>query len=144
MPLWFQTTQVARPHFYDRNPVMSIVAFDIGGIGPHGTTNRTSFTVGVGKKAWLDSLFMFQGRSGVAGAPGVVTSRATYTPAGGGATFLVKNETVFNVVGNSKDLILPVEGFMNTGDLVQLQTTDTSTGGTMDYAVSTKTTTFDA
>lgn len=144
MPTWFQTTQIARPDFWDRNPSMSNTNFTANGIAPHVSTVRASFTVPVKRKAWLDMLWLRMGRSNVAGTGSFYQIVATYTPSGGPAAPLIYIFSTSNVAGTFTETVAPALGFLNTGDLLALTTVDASVGGTVDYQASQKVTSFDA
>lgn len=143
MPTWFQTTQIARPQFYDRNAQMAITAYNIINIAPHGLTNRTSFTVAPNKKAWLDSIWMHMVRSAVAAPQGLMTNLVQYTPSGGGSQALGFIYFNSNTAFDPRALVLPNEGYIAQGDLVQFQTSDASTGGFAEYAAAMKVTSYD-
>lgn len=144
MPLIFQSTAVARPDYFDRNPTTQIVNYDVGGFGPHALIVFNQYTVPVRRKAYLDSIYLFQSRSAVAGAPGVVTSKAQISIAAAAAQEIFRVQYTTNTVGVSVDNIFPIVGFLNTGDNIQLANADTSTGGSVDYVGSVKVTSFDA
>lgn len=143
MPQIYQTTQIARPQFYDRNPVMSILSYNAGGVAPHAVTTRTSLTVPAAKKAWLDGLWLRITRQTAPAGAGLVQILCPYTPSGGGAAYMNWLEMSNGAAGFSTYKDVVQLGFLNSGDLLQIQTVDPSAGGTVDYTLACKSTTYD-
>lgn len=143
MPLWFQTTQIARPNYYDRNPATNITTVAVGGITPHGSTVRASYTVPADKKAYLDSLWASMIRDGVTGSPGSTVMLIGYVPIGGSVGYLMQlfmnNGTLWTQVSD----VVPAFGYMGPGDHFNVSTTDASSGGTFQFNAGVKRTEFD-
>jgi len=135
---------VARPEWYDRNPIDATLAYQGLAIGPHSITLRGSYTVPAGKKAFLESLYLLVYRVTAATTVGSCMARVDYTPAGGTTkvfclVIFTNNTADFNV-----DHILGNCGCMRAGDQLAIYTADGSTGGTVSYYETIKVTEFDA
>lgn len=144
MPLIFQSTAVARPAYYDRNPITTMVSINLAVVAPHVLTLRASYTVPANKKAWLDSVWLHIVRSNAAAPAGPAEIRCNETTTVVGAqlaTYVYHNN---NTVGFDVTQNLANGGFLGTGDNIQVFTIDTSTGGSCDYDMAVKATQFDA
>lgn len=143
MPLWFQTTQIARPNFYDRNPRTGMLTVNIANVAPHGLTLRATYTVPGNKKAWLDSIWTHIVRSAAAAPSQVALIRVTETTSFSGAQVAFFNYFTSGAVLGTQSAILANDGFLASGDNIQVSTIDGSTGGSCDYDFSVKYTEFD-
>lgn len=136
-------TAVARPIYYDRAPVPTVIAYNAT-VGPHGQTTRASYTVPTGKKAFIESLFAFVQRAAAATAAGNQFGIIGYTPASAAYADIAAPVVNSNTVGTSQALTLTNFGMMAAGDAIFLQTVDNSTGGTGWHLQSCKFNVFDA
>lgn len=143
MPTWFQTTQIARPTYYDRNAATALVGFSLGGVAPHGTTVRAGYTVPTNKKSFLDSLWMDIIRDGATATFGTVLVRLNYSPFGGGAAIMFQTFQNQGTALVESQTVLPQFGYMSPGDSFTLTTSDASIGGTNAFNVNAKKTEFD-
>lgn len=134
----------ARPQFYDRSAATNVLAFDQGGVAPHGDTIRATYTVPVNKKAWMDTVFMRTERTGAAAPVAVVRVSCRYTPSGGSSVLLAHILHRDNTLAIDRTSSLTAMGYLSTGDTVALHTSDSSTGGANDYTLAAKFTEFDA
>lgn len=137
------TQAVARPSYYDRNEVPKSFRY-IATVAPHTTTVRWTYTVPVGKKAWMDSALAWLGRATAAAPVALAFGWVRYTPSGGSATTMVNTTLATNGVNDNQQSLLSSLGAMVAGDVVEGLTVDTSTGGTVTYDVNLKYAEFDA
>lgn len=138
------TVLPSRPVYYDRNPLATQQSYEAGAVAPHVQTTRTTYTVPTGKKAYGEYIILFLFRSAAAAPVGIANAQASYTPSGGGAAnvgIIISNS---NTVGATDRLVVTSFGLLAAGDVVTTSTTDSSTGGTVDYKTIQKYTQFDA
>lgn len=129
---------VARPQFYDRNPGSILIDYSATGVAPHALTVRSTYTVPVARKAYLESGEMKLNRgtrpTGVL-APirgwikGVVSANA-----GTILTLVLLTSAKYK----STQASLSSQITMLPGDSITLETQDTNTGGTADLDLSAK------
>jgi len=132
---------VARPAFYDRN------AASFGGgyaavVAPHATTTRISVTVASGKKVILEGVNASVNRQTVATVAGLVNLYANITSVAGFR--LVDIATTNNIALVRERQFVVVAATIYAGEIFDVYTEDPSTGGTVQYIVQYKGTTFDA
>lgn len=139
----FNVQPAARPTYYDRNPSIAIAGTELASIAPHTVTQRFSYTVPVGKKAWADFTYLEVFCSAAPTTAGRSQLRLLYTPSGGGQALLDQINFAGNVVNTVAEREAPSLGELNPGDNIVATTTDFSTGGTRDYAIVFKKTEFD-
>jgi len=137
-------TFLARPGWYDRNPINRHQRYLGTGITPHTATERWTYTVGANKKAWLELLIAQVQRATAATTAGIPQVSIFFTPSGGSETSLVWSWERGNAVGNKCTMVASGVGILGSGDIIRSTTFDDSTGGTMDYAAIAKITEFDA
>jgi len=135
---------VARPDWYDRNPAFAGVSYVGTGVAPHALTVRGTYTVPSGKKAFLEASYLNGRRQTVATTVGIVALSLWVTPSGGGAYRLAQITWKDNTVDYFKEETFAALGVLQTGDKVDICTSDASTGGTCEYLLCLKTTQFDA
>ena len=135
---------IARPAWYDRNPSIQVKNYSAAGVAPHTSTLRWSYTVPSGKKAFLELADIEVVRATAATTVGMVSAGITYTPSGGSEVNVIVVEIRTNGVGDRAGKTVGQAFVMSAGDSIKAYTTDTSTGGTIDYTMSAKITEFDA
>lgn len=140
----FNVQPAARPQFYDRNPVPKSQLFSGAGIAPHADVIRWSYTVPVGKKAWVDGCTVYVIRDAAATAVNSCFCGIQYTPSGGAISRLNVCYQVVNTVGDQIHNSLTQIGALMPGDLIQADDSDISTGGTHVIEESAKYTEYDA
>jgi len=128
-----------RALYYDRNPIARMIYYRANGVAPHAATQRASYTVPTGKKALVVGASAMMMRATAATSLGRVHSF------GGTASSIAfdcyhKNNTVDSMVTVQN----PIQYPFFEGVQLSLATEDLSTGGTMDYDISTTFTEFDA
>lgn len=130
---------VARPMYWDRNPVTTSNGY-YNTVGPHSNTTRFTYTVPSGRKAFIDSGSVNVNRITAATVAGQVrVALATPTLSNVLTLFTYSNTVGFadkSVVGGSL-LIL-------AGAVLEGTTEDTSTGGTILFTIYAHGTEFDA
>jgi hypothetical protein len=135
---------VARPNPYDRNGTAKTSTALTGGAAPHAITQRWSYTVPVGRKAFIEAFFALVQRNTAAAPVGAAAVIMQYTPVGGAATRVLDVWVSSNGVGDTA-LQTPTNfGFMQAGDVLTASDQDSSTGGTVTYVQTAKYTEFDA
>ena len=138
------SASISRPTYYDRNPVARQLNYSAGGVVPHGATQRATYTVPAGKRAFCDAFFTSVRRSGAAAPVGVAQVYAQYTPNGGTAGLMGMASLSTNNVNDTTSGSGTGMGIMYAGDVLGIFSSDTSTGGTVDYNIHYKITEFDA
>lgn len=136
-------TSSGRAAYYDRNP-LDVVNQYIAAIAPASLTVRWTYTVPAARKAYVESAFNLCIRETVATTAGDAWSEVTVTPNGGANTFLGAAVFNGNVVGNQGQSSLGSVGLLQAGDALIGKTLDNSSGGTVQFAVASKATEFDA
>lgn len=142
MPLIFQSTAVARPAYYDRNGIQIGASFEAA-LPPHGATNRWSYTVPVGKAAYIESLYAYMVRQT---APGANVYSECYCVA---LLNGVTTDKFFDLVFNGAVPFTPAYinqtsfGFMRPGDVLFGTSQSSDTGGANTYGIAFKGTQFD-
>lgn len=135
---------VARPTYWDRNAVPTVADGNSGAVGPHGDTTRWSVTVAAGKKVFIDAAICETLRYTVAAPIGVYYCVLRYTPSGGSASSILSMNSLNNTVGGVERIALGGSIFCIAGDQFFALDADTSTGGTVNFAVKAHYVTFDA
>lgn len=145
MPI-INTPVSAREDYFDRNATTRVDGGNVESAAPHAQTERFSRTISADRKGFLESGHMVVHRETAATAPGRARARLVVDPVGfTEATFLVA--TLYdeeNAVGDRIERNMGAAGFLGEGDVVRGLTSDTGTGGTVDYVLATKVTLFDA
>jgi len=130
---------VARPEWYDRNPV-KIRRNSVGaGISPHSDTERWTYTVPAGKKAIVESLQTTMIRKTAATTAGRPYAHIIVA----GIAFL-KAVIIGNAIGDRSDPTVGPAMVLVAGETITANTADDSTGGTVDFFVAMTATEFDA
>lgn len=135
---------VARPNYYDRNATSKQSSYVGGPLAPHSVTTRWTYTVPAGKKAYVESCYVdiIRGSAATSGPSckafiRVTTSDSTIgTLCATGGEFNTLNALISQTVSNV--------GLLAAGDLVQSDSYDNSTGGTLYIVMTAKYTQFDA
>ena len=113
----------------DRNSLPSGMAFRLPGLAPHSTTTRTQITVAAGRRLWVMSSNLTVRRITAAAPAGVAFSRTSGVVWDIEASLSAGMNAAKDQHQVSGQGPVPVE----PGDTVTLQTSDASTGGTIDY-----------
>ncbi len=131
-----------RGQYYDRNPVPQLEQ-DESAYAPHGETERWSYTVPSGKRAYIETLFLYVRRTSVATTVGYANVYVRYLPAGGSQVLLLMAELYDNNMGANAIQHGTQFGLINPGDKLLAITRDTSMGGVINPTVSAKIIEFD-
>jgi len=135
---------VARPAAFDRNPVQTVKSLTVFSDSPAGTTVRWTYTVPAGKRALLTSGTINIQRYTVATSVGQLEYYLAISPLGSGRTgfmgFLDNDNTVNRVLRAT----IGQGPLLNTADVVEALSRDSSTGGTNNVWMSATFTEFDA
>lgn len=143
MPQVFQVTQIARPNYYDRQPT-GILVYYTNVVAPHGSTVRGTYTVPVGRVAFLELFFLNGYRNNAAAATGLVQAYVEFTPNGGVASRILQIQFFTNTQYTGDRQQSPTFGQMKAGDNIRFSTFDGSTGGDCGYILAIKGVEFDA
>lgn len=141
MPIWQPSKVLARPTYFDRDPVMVASTYSAT-VAPHGQTARVTYTPPVNRAAFIEILFLFTYKSTAAGAPGLVQATALFTPDGGAGVVVARAQTDSNVIGLASLVQFTSFGYMQGGDTMTILTIDPSTGGTQSFTTTVKGTEF--
>jgi len=124
--------------------VTRLLSYVAGAIAPHVTTQRWTYTVPAGKKAFVELAFCQVFRTGVAGTLGMCVAYVQVTPQGGSATVMLGAKMWNNTAGAQDTVEIGLAWHMKAGDQIEGITQDGSVGGTIDYQLTAKITEFDA
>lgn len=100
-------------------------------VAPHGLTTRWTYTVPAGRFCIVELMRVFLLRETVAAPAAVAAALVTYTPSGGAAGFICNAQLLDNTVGAKEKENWGSELRLQAGDVLQGQTVDGSTGGTL-------------
>lgn len=119
-----------RLEWYDRNPQLTRLAYNVGAVAPHAATTRATYTVPSGKKAIVTTVSLQVLRESAAAPVGL--SGCLFGQAGGtsGTAYMLKNN-----VGDSQTLYLGTTALVAAGEDVTISSVDLSTGGTHRFSM---------
>lgn len=141
MPLWQPTKSLARPAYYDRDPVPVYGAVNAT-FAPHGVTQRASYTPPTDYAAFIEFIQYTHIRTAAAAPAASSNLYWDFLPFYGGTVRVLWSYFLDNTVNLVKTGQIDGYGYMAYGDTLQLFTQDASTGGTMSYQSSMKGTEF--
>lgn len=141
MPLWQPSNAIARPAYYDRDPIPAIANY-ADQIPPAGSTVRASYIPPNGYAAFIEAMFLFTYRGVVAAAPSIVQFYVNFRPFTGGVYRVAQVQQNTNVLFEDKTLVSGNFGYMAFGDQIDLITFDGSTGGQQAFGGTVKGTEF--
>lgn len=127
----------------DRNPTTFGKYYEATGVAPHILTGRGTYTVPAGKRAIITSVMLGATRATAAAPLGEVDINFKINP-GGLTQYVLKLKHINNTVNADLARYMGCQLFMEAGDVAEITTIDTSTGGTMDYYAGFTYTEFDA
>jgi hypothetical protein len=134
---------VSRPAYYDRN-ASSVSAETVVTAGPHGGTVRFTYTVAAGKKLFLENGRVSIQRQTAAAVAGAYNN-GTYIKTGGNNPQYALVESKDNAVQPAATVsIVTGQATIYASEVLECQTSDVSTGGTVYFISSYKATLFDA
>jgi len=133
-----------RAMYYDRNPTVIFKWWASNDVAPHALTDRWSYTVPTGKKAFLESVLLQVLRTATATTPLRPRSGISYQPYGQAMEFMFLAYLRANTLYDRDKVVVGWAGVMAVGDLIIGRTWDDSTGGTNDYLNYAKIMQFDA
>lgn len=142
MPQIFTTSEIARPQYYDRQPVPIVASFLSSGVVPHALTTRASYSPAYPYAAFIEAITLQVIRQSAAAAQSYQEAFVFFLPYYGGTYQLLPCTGYSNVPGNVTQQNMSDYGYMAYGDTLQLKTSDPSTGGTGSYSVLLKGTEF--
>jgi len=128
----------ARPEFYDRAVRNRVLRYYTGSVAPHTSTLLLTYTVPSGAKAYVDYLIFQAYLDGIPTTPRNALIRLEYQPSGSGpVSVLVMNHMSreLNVITSMGPVAL---GYLLSGDVINIYTSDDSTGGTVTYLIAAK------
>lgn len=117
--------------WFDRNPIVADSNFSAT-IAPHVSTLRLSYTCPAGKKAFVQTAFVGMMRATVAAPVGEVDWLIQHYD-GSQAAIVAMIQTFDNVVGNPHIERVSFNIYLTAGQAIRFYSSDTSTGGTVNY-----------
>ena len=133
---------VARPAYYDRSATSLIKSFG-SVVAPHGATTRWTTTVSAGTKAFIENTHGYVDRQTVA-APGLNVVLWVRITSGADTATILFARSDQSAVGPLLDRSVAGAITLYAGEVFEGLTIDSSTGGTCNFSLSTKLTTFTA
>jgi hypothetical protein len=133
--------------WYDRNPTTVLRFYNSDSIAQHGLTDRWTYTVSAGKKAFVESLFIRLVRNVAVGAPPgvrVLAHIALNIVGGVGLSEVWACELVTGLAGEKDSLVLGQSITLKEDDVITAQTVDPNGTGSVNYCLASKITEFDA
>ena len=131
----------ARGAYYDRNPLEVLtLGYQINGLAPAALTQRATYTVPTGRKAFVNDLSADINRATAAGASGKISAIIHRSTASGQWRLSLFN----NVVGASATKASGVNRTLLAAAVIVINTEDLSTTGTVDFDIFAYITEFDA
>ena len=131
---------VARPNYYDRSATSLIKSFS-GTVAPHGATTRWTTTISAGLKAFIETTHGYVDRQTVA-APGLNVILWARITSGADTSNILFCRSDQSAVGPLLDRSIAGGITLYAGEVFEGLTIDSSTGGTCNFALSSKLTTF--
>jgi len=116
--------------WYDRNPADRTINYSAVGVAPHAMTERASYTVPTGKKAFVGGAAMLLERGSVPTTMGSVYGNVIF---GNNGTWWVTHADA-TLRSNVKETVT-FSGVLLPASTLKIYTQDTSTGGAMDYRI---------
>jgi len=138
------TPLVARPAWYDRNPIVKADSYWAAAVSPHSETTRLQYTVPSGKKAMVEVLQAGMVQESAPTTPGRAAAFWTITPSGGTEKYLLTADIVATAEGDSSIIGVGSSLILKAGDVLKGKTYDSGSGGTKVILLSYKITEFDA
>jgi len=138
------TPLVARPAWYDRNPVTKSNEYLGTTVAPHSGTKRLEYECPSGKKALVELLQCKVTRAEAATTVGLPFAYWVHWKSEAEYSHILFAEVRGNNVGDSDKAEVGQSIVLLAGEKLQGYTQDTSTGGSCDYFLAYKITEFDA
>jgi len=139
-----QRSNSARDVWGERNALDVSIAYNAGGVAPHGATVRATYTVPTARKAAVQNVSSRVRITTVATTPGIRDAYVYYVISA------VNYYIVMPMLGNQDNLVSNhSEGYVGVGSVlpvgsaVSIATYDGSTGGQCEYNISVKMTEYD-
>jgi len=131
-----------REFYLDRNPIVITLDY-LFTVAPHASTERGSYDVPAGRRAFLEYGILSVRRVTVAGSASAVYDFLGYTENGGSERLLDYTWLYGNSIGDREMNKTHYGMLLNAGDNVRINTFDGSTGGTVAHNILVKLTEFD-
>lgn len=133
-----------RQSWHDRAPSQKIQKYIANALAPHSATERWSYTVPAGKKAYVEWMQIAVTTVVVATSGRDVVDNITLTPDGGSAIDVAYLAYFKNGVGDNQQIAVGSSMILLPGDEFASISRDSSTGGTITHVLIAKITEFDA
>lgn len=124
---------------FERNLLSKKAEFTQNGVGPHGSTIRATYTVPSDKLAEIGLITGLLFRKQVASALDNVIVKFEASIAGRLLTFMFRQNAVADQVQES----IARNKLLESGEIIEIETEDDSTGGQINYALNVAITEFD-
>ncbi len=130
--------------YYHRNAQDVSLWYEVGPVSPHFPTDRAIYTVPSSRFAIVECVQAHIRRIGVATTLGTAVAQARYYR-GGATLFMFAQATLFsNTANDSRDFNTTLHSILFPGDQIRLNTSDSSSGGTVYYYGTARIIEFDA
>lgn len=141
MARWYQTSEIARPEYYDRQPIPVFCAYS-NVVAPAGGTIRATYTPPANYAAFVEVVSLSIRRATAAAPAQAAAFYLNFLPFYGGSFIVLFVTFDSNVVGDVRGDTLSSLGYMAFGDSINLTTFDFSVGGTLQFTGAAKATEF--
>lgn len=131
-PQIYQTEQIARPVYYDRQPVPAFASYSAG-LGPHGFTVRATYSPAYPYAAFIENCYVSVQRTGAAAAVFRAYTSILFTSFLGPSGFMGLSSITDNVVNHWEHFNQSDVGYMAYGDMIQIGTENGDTGGVVAF-----------
>lgn len=136
-PQIYTVDQIAKPAYYDRQPVPFVLNTDII-VGQHSPTVRGSYTPALRHEAFAEQFYMGMFRTVAPTVSDLFILTLSFLPLAGGSYVvqqLIGQQSGGGPVGPVQNASF---GLVRYGDTLQITTADQSTGGTVIYRCTAK------
>lgn len=138
------TQAVSRPEPSDRNGTAQTIVYGANSVAPHAQTTRASYTVPANRKAVVEASFVQMIRDSAAAAASIVQASFYYTKSGGSAQQVINAFSGSNVLWSGDHFGIGWSLRLFAGDVIDLRTSDVSTGGTNTFNLFARATEYDS
>lgn len=129
--------------WFDRNPIVSVIAYENSPIAPHAATVRATYVCPINRRALIAITGLLIERVTVATAVG--RTRVMARLSDGSTSVYVAQAIFYNIaVGSFAQLTVPQFGWLTYNQTLWLQSEDLATGGATNIQVGAQIVEFDA
>lgn len=128
----------------ERDPLQVVKGYHAAGVAPHGVTQRWLYTVPADRKAIVSLVNCSLVRDSHTGTHLRAGAVILITPNGGAATGVLEAQIGLHLDNELDTVAAAGDIWLHAGDAIDCHTFDTSSAGTISYALSMVATEFDA